>query len=432
MLRCDSARQLLFRLLVATSVLLAAACGQGVAFGVAPGPPPPDPPPPPPPPPQDAGPDPVEDSGPPPPPTDAGQLCTTENRAATAAETLAEFSAQGLPGAYGCASCHQGKTPSGSGIGWGAATNDAAGWEAAALALEQRDSALGPQAGALYLHFDDTGDTTHPENATAKAGMLEWIDLVRNGVDEVVCEDPPPEECPSTFRDPTPAEIEADFTTRNITADYSCASCHQGKSPTGTGIGWGAPTNDVAGWFAACDALAERDAASPINQTALYLHFDETGDGTHPANTAARDRMNAWLTYRRSQIEEPGVCEEPDAGPGLDCTPVAVDAAGSEAEFIAQDLPTPYNNCANCHVGKSPSGSGINWGPDNNNPTPADWHTAARTLWDSEGLTDPTQSELYAHFNGTNATHPANADAAAALEAWLDYISSPQPPEGCE
>jgi hypothetical protein len=427
-LRSSPGKLLLRRCLATAPLILAlAACGQGQTFGFAPGPPPPDPPPPPPP--ADAGyTPPPADAGYTPPPQDAGPNCTTQSRAATPAENLTEFNTQGLPGEFACASCHLAKSPSGSGIGWGPANNPAADadWHAAVIDLADRQSASAPTATTLYTHFDGS-DGTHPQDDVAKAAFTNWLDLHRNGVLETVCEEPEPEPCPPTYRDPTPAESEANFNTTSMAADFACASCHNSGTPDQSGISWG-PGNP-ADWHAASVALAERDAALAVNQNALYTHFDGS-DATHPQDVAKRDRMSAWLTYRRTQIEEPGVCDDPDPDEP-DCTPIPVDVAGSETEFSTRDLGTPYG-CASCHVGKSPTGTGLNWGPTSSNPVAADWHEAAYALEQRDAALDVEDTALYTHFDGANATHPATPAARDNLGGWLDYIRSPQPPAGCE
>lgn len=140
---------------------------------------------------------------------------------------------------------------------------------------------------------------------------------------------------------------------------------------------------------------------------------------------------------------------ERDAGPpplppdgGENCTQVELPPPTQEesvAEFSALGLGAQFG-CASCHTGssKSPTETGINWGPGLAAPEPADWFDAANALAarDEAAGTPIEASSLYVHFNrgpnGTDGIHPVNEDGKTKAVAWLSFLWEPRYELVCE
>lgn len=292
-------------------------CGNGQTFGIAPGPPPPpedagdvEPPPPPP---EDAGPQPVRDAGPQP---DAGDGCTTTVRDLTPDEDFAEFTAQGLPAHFACATCHASSgNPSGRNGAWGPSddADNAKRWfDGSVGLLSQSDQAslTDPTATRLYASFaggiGGSFASQHLDNKPeAKAAVENWLTERMAGVTETVCvdagpsPDPDPVDCTPTL--PTEAESEARFESLGIgsgVAAYNCQLCHVGAAKSGTGQdqAWGATTDDSAGWHDAFYGKALQESPTDVTQSVLYTHLNGS-DGTHGVKAAERDATEEWLDY---------------------------------------------------------------------------------------------------------------------------------------
>lgn len=275
----------------ALSVVWLAGCGSGVTFGIAPGPVDEAPLP------SDAGPGPVvppPDSGPPP-PVDAGPGCEEVLLPAPSAEeSRAEFDARGLGAAFACAACHRGRSPEGVGIGWGAASDDADGWYAAATSLADRDAANGVQVedSSLYRHFNGS-DGTHPVNVGARDNTGAWLRFLWEPRSELVCEEPdagPGEE--PCFTPYPEADSRAYFSANLESGFISCSACHRGAP---SGANGNVQFDATTAWQVAYDRLESNATSAAGTTIGQVLRVDGATLPGHGYAFGAADAAKVWI-----------------------------------------------------------------------------------------------------------------------------------------
>jgi hypothetical protein len=262
----------------------------------------------------DAGP---RDAGPPP---DAGADCTVEYRDLTPEEDLQVFSDLQVASFFSCASCHRvaSAEPTNRGQQWGTNSNDLPGWYEACATLAESDAALPIASNGLYRAFLGPAaggfSASHPANVSGAAAMDAWLRERREGIGEVVCQDagpPPSPVCEPTSRLVTEAEAKAELQALNIVADFSCALCHRsGSAPSGRGQSWGPGANPGTPeqWSEAIYNLAQRESGVAIADTGLVKAFSGVW-ASHPNESGKRGRMETWLGYLRTPIEDSSACD---------------------------------------------------------------------------------------------------------------------------
>lgn len=311
------AKTLLPALSFTVSTVLLAACGDGLTYGMAPGPifveePPPTGG-------NDAGGNTTPDAGPPPTPTDGG--CVTVTTPVTPEDDLAAFRTAGIQALFtqACKTCHGSRNPAGTGLTWGATADDEAAWFEACSTLLELDRNAGKPVEETTLYGAFSGvfqqqPLQHQTNAAGQSAVADWV-AARQPVTETICDEGPgpgpdpgvdagpgPGPDPGGCVLPTKAESEARFLELDVTSTFlNCQVCHAGAnhSPTGEGDFWGSaqasptPTD----WHDALWVLTDGERAGvTVETSSLYDNLNGAG-GKHVTYAAARDASEPWLDY---------------------------------------------------------------------------------------------------------------------------------------